>query len=73
MTRQKKTPKASWSMSTAEYRAALVKLGLSPATHQTSEAFGLSIRQLIAINHGQAKVKGPLARLILMYLRWGLL
>lgn len=55
-------------MTTAEYLAALKKLGMTRASKVTAEALGLSVRQCQRIAAGTAPVPMPVERLLKMYL-----
>jgi len=60
-------------MTTKQYLAALKRLGLTPASKATARALGLTVRQCQHIAAGDTPVKGTLANLLQMYLRYGLL
>ena len=55
-------------MTTAQYLAALQRLGLTPAGKATAAALGLSLRQCQRIAAG-AVVPRPVALLLMEYLR----
>lgn len=59
-------------MTTEQYRARLASLGLASSDRETQHWLGLSRRQLIRIHQGHSPVPGPLARLLNLYLRFGL-
>ena len=51
-------------MTTAQYHAALKRLGLRPMAKATAEALGLSVSQLYRIASGRSPVPGTLVRLL---------
>ena len=57
---------ATWTepMTTAQYLAALERLGLRPMAKATAEALGLSVSQLYRIASGRSPVPGTLVRLL---------
>jgi hypothetical protein len=59
-------------MDTELYRARLTSLGLHTSDLETQHWLGLSRRQLIRIHQGHSPVPGPLARLLNLYVRFGL-
>lgn len=59
-------------MTTETYRARLAMLQLHQSDEETQRWLGLSRRQLIRIHQGHSPVPGPLARLLNLYLRFGL-
>jgi hypothetical protein len=58
-------------MDTAQYRTRLTSLGLHTSDEETQHWLGLS-RQLIRIYYGDSPVPGPLARLLNLYVQFGL-
>ena len=58
-------------MTTAQYLAALKKLGLTPSGQQTAEALGLSLRQCQRIASGDSGVPGPVDKLLRFMLKHG--
>ena len=60
------------SMETAEYLAALKRLGLTTASQRTSMAIGHNVRQCQRFANGDAAIPAPVARLLRMYLKFGL-
>jgi plasmid maintenance system antidote protein VapI len=59
-------------MTTAQYLAALRKLGLPPYGKATCEALGLRPRQIARMASGESDVTETVALLLRMYLRHGL-
>ena len=59
-------------MTTTQYRNRLTGLGLHTSDEETQHWLGLSRRQLIRIYYGYSPVPGPLARLLNLYVRFGL-
>lgn len=59
-------------MTTEAYLAALAELSLKPASKETARALGLSVRQIQNISAGRARVPGPVALLLAMYLFHGI-
>jgi hypothetical protein len=55
-----------------EYRRALKRLGLSTASKRTARYVGVSIRQGQGLASGERRVPRAVARLLFMYLRYGL-
>jgi len=58
-------------MTTEQYLAALAALNLKPASKETARVLGLSVRQIQKIAAGQARVPGPVALLLAIYLQRG--
>jgi len=59
-------------MDTAQYRTRLASLGLASCDPETQRWLGLSRRHLSRIYNGHSPVPGPLARLLNLYVRFGL-
>jgi hypothetical protein len=59
-------------MDPATYRARLQSLGLASSDLNTQYWLGLSRRHLSRIYNGHSPVPGPLARLLNLYARFGL-
>jgi hypothetical protein len=59
-------------MSPDRYRTILASLGLSSCDLETQHWLGLSRRHLSRIYNGHSPVPGPLARLLNLYVRFGL-
>jgi hypothetical protein len=58
-------------LTTKQYLAALMRLGLTPASKATAKALGLSVRHCQRLAAG-APVPEPVALLLAMYLAHGL-
>ena len=59
-------------MTTAQYLAALRKLGLAPYGKATCEALGLRPRQIARLASGESDVTATVEKLLRMYLKHGL-
>jgi len=59
-------------MTPETYRARLASLGLASCDPETQHWLGLSRRHLSRIYNGHSPVPGPLARLLNLYVRFGL-
>lgn len=59
-------------MTKKQYLAALKRLQLTPAGQRTADVLGLSLRQCQRISAGKSPVPDPVAKLLAMYLQYGL-
>jgi hypothetical protein len=59
-------------MTRKQYLAALHKLGLTPASMETADALGLTVRACQFYAAGQRPIPQPVALLLGMYLRHGI-
>lgn len=57
------------NMTTAQYLAALHKLGLTPSSQKTADTLGLSLRQCQRIASGDSAVPGPVEKLLRLMVR----
>jgi DNA-binding transcriptional regulator YiaG len=59
-------------MSPKRYRKVLKQLGLSVAGKRTAELLGVGVRHLQRYASGDAKVSGPVKKLLELYLKRGI-